>query len=81
MIPPRCLPMGLGGMCICLTGALCFLQKKRGRRAGTKDDELESGPAKKAKKDGEENAYMKEVAKFKERSLREEGSGVRPLVK
>jgi hypothetical protein len=51
-------------------------QKKRGKRTAT---EVVEGPSKKRKTEGEDNSYLREVKKFSERTLRDEGAGVRPL--
>ncbi|KAH8922428.1 hypothetical protein BT69DRAFT_1282294 [Atractiella rhizophila] len=52
--------------------------KFRGKR---KLQSMEESESKKFKVGEPENAYLKEVKKMSERTLRDEGSGVRPLVK
>ncbi|KAA1091694.1 hypothetical protein PGTUg99_005828 [Puccinia graminis f. sp. tritici] len=54
-------------------------QKNRGKRAADPNDSIST--SKKSKTEEEDNAYLREVRKLQGHSLRDEGAGVRALVK
>lgn len=54
-------------------------QKNRGKRSADPNDSTQT--SKKGKTEEEDNAYLREVRKLQGHSLRDEGAGVRALVK
>ncbi|KAI9605653.1 hypothetical protein H4Q26_004018 [Puccinia striiformis f. sp. tritici PST-130] len=55
--------------------------KNRGKRTADPSDTTTSTATKKTKTEEEDNAYLREVRKLQGHSLRDEGAGVRALVK